>query len=188
MDLGKSITWMLLVMFSALLCYGQTASPTPAGEKREPAKVNVRPTPIPTAPGEPFDKADIKKMAATCVTLQTEAGDIGIELYPESAPESVRNFLNLASIGAFDTTTFSRVVPGFVIQGGNIATREAGVTPDLAKRARRTIADEPNKILHERGIVSMARSRRAKRRHDAFFYFGRFGSHRSTASLPHLEE
>ena len=158
MDLGKSITWMLLVMFSALLSYGQAPSPTQVGEKKGPAKVNTRPTPIATAPGEPFDKADIKRMASTCVTLQTEAGDIDIELYPESAPESVRNFLSLASIGAFDTTTFSRIVPGFVIQGGNIATREAGVSTDLAKRSRRTIPDEPSKILHERGIVSMARS------------------------------
>ncbi len=79
-------------------------------------------------------------------------------MYPESAPESVRNFLNLAAIGAFDTTTFGRVVPGFVIQGGNIWSREAGVSRELSTRARRTIPDEPNKILHERGIVSMART------------------------------
>jgi peptidyl-prolyl cis-trans isomerase B (cyclophilin B) len=49
-------------------------------------------------------------------------------------------------------------VPGFVIQGGNVATRDAGLSAELAKRARRAIPDEPNKILHERGIVSMARS------------------------------
>jgi peptidyl-prolyl cis-trans isomerase B (cyclophilin B) len=69
----------------------------------------------------------------------------------------VRSFLNLTAGGAFDTTTFSRVVPGFVIQGGDLATR-GKLTPELARRAARSIPDEPNSIRHERGIVSMARS------------------------------
>ncbi len=107
---------------------------------------------------EPFDKSDMKTMASKCVVLDTEAGMIEMEMYPESAPESVRNFLNLVAIGAFNTTTFSRVVPGFVVQAGNIWTREGGVSMNLGRRARRTIPDEPNKILHERGVVSMARS------------------------------
>jgi peptidyl-prolyl cis-trans isomerase B (cyclophilin B) len=96
-------------------------------------------------------------MAAQCVKLETEAGVIELEMYPESAPESVRNFLNLTATGAFDTTTFSRVVPRFVIQGGNISTREK-LTPELDKRMRRTIPDEPNQIKHERGVLSMARA------------------------------
>ena len=149
-----SITFVLLFMFSALdsLAQKPAATPTP-----EPAKINARPIPTPIVTAEPFDRSDIKTMASKCVTLETEAGNIDIELYPESAPETVRNFLNLTAAGAFDTTTFSRVVPGFVVQGGNLASRESGVTPDLAKHARRTIPDEPNKILHQRGIVSMAR-------------------------------
>ncbi len=119
-------------------------------------KANARPSA--RAPTEPFEKADIKLMASKCVRLETEAGNIELEMYPESAPESVRNFLNLTAIGAFDATTFSRVVPGFVIQGGNIWTREGPVSRELGLRARRTIPDEPNKIIHERGILSMARS------------------------------
>lgn len=136
-------TLILLAMFAVLPTVAQ--------------KVNARPTPTPSIVLEPFDRADVKTMASKCVTLDTESGMIEIELFPESAPESVRNFLNLAAIGAFDTTLFSRVVPGFVVQGGNVWTRAGGVMPELGKRARRTIPDEPNKILHERGIVSMAR-------------------------------
>ncbi|MBK8465947.1 MAG: peptidylprolyl isomerase [Chloracidobacterium sp.] len=143
-----------VLMFLPVAVSGQRASTTP---KPEPSKINARPTETPQIVSEPFDKADIKMMAAKCIRLETEAGEIEFELYPESAPETVRNFLNLASTGAFDTTTFSRIVPGFVIQGGNISTRESGYTNELALRARRTIPDEPNKILHERGIVSMAR-------------------------------
>ena len=122
-------------------------------------KTNARPTPAPAAPAkEPFDKADVKTMAAQCVSLDTEAGLIDVELYPEHAPESVRNFLNLTATGLFDGTSFSRVVPDFVIQGGNMWSREGGkISRAIGERARRTVPDEPNKILHERGILSMAR-------------------------------
>ena len=149
-----TFTLILGSVFLVSFAYGQAASPTP--DNRDPVKTNARPTPTPQIVSEPFDKADVKTLASKCVKLETEAGDIEMEMYPESAPESVRNFLNLAAIGAFDTTTFSRVVPGFVIQGGNIWTRDSGVSRDLGQRARRTILDEPNKILHERGVVSMA--------------------------------
>jgi peptidyl-prolyl cis-trans isomerase B (cyclophilin B) len=109
-----------------------------------------------TASSEPFDKATVEAMANQCVKFETETGVIEMELFPESAPESVRSFLNLAATGAFDTTTFSRVVPGFIVQGGDLFTRQK-MTPELDKRARRNVIDEPSQIKHERGIVSMAR-------------------------------
>jgi peptidyl-prolyl cis-trans isomerase B (cyclophilin B) len=140
--------------------------PTPTPE----AKVNARPTPTAVTPAEPFDKADVKTMAGQCVALDTEAGLIEAEMYPEHAPESVRNFLNLAATGLFDGTSFDRVVPKFVIQGGNMWSREGGtVTRELGQRARRTIPDEPNKILHERGVLSMARSDEANTATTNFF-------------------
>ena len=169
-------TLIFAVLFSSAVVRGQVApaaSPTPA--KPEPAKTNARPEATPAA--EPFDKADVKTMASKCVRLETESGDISAEMYPESAPEAVRNFLNLVSIGAFDTTTFSRVVPGFVIQGGNIWTRTGGVTRDLGARARRTIPDEPNKILHERGVLSMARGDDANTATTNFFILVGTGAH-----------
>ena len=131
--------------------------------QQEPKKINARPEPAQpkvtaTAKSEPFDKADVKTMAGKCVRLETEAGNIELELYPEQAPESVRNFLNLTALGLYDTTIFSRVVPDFVIQGGNLATREGGLSTDIGLRSRRTIPDEPNKIPHDRGVLSMARS------------------------------
>ena len=109
-----------------------------------------------TAP-DPFNKADVKTMAAQCVKFETESGVIEMEMFPESAPESVRNFLNLAATGAFDTTTFNRVVPTFIIQGGDLFTSQK-MTPILDKRARRILPDEPSQIKHERGILSMARA------------------------------
>jgi peptidyl-prolyl cis-trans isomerase B (cyclophilin B) len=122
-----------------------------------PAKRNARPAAEPGAKPEPFDKATAEQMSKQCVTLATEEGEIEIEMLPEVAPESVRNFLNLAATGAYDTTVFSRVVKGFIIQGGDLFTREKR-TPELARRAVRRVPDEPNAVKHVRGVVSMARS------------------------------
>jgi cyclophilin family peptidyl-prolyl cis-trans isomerase len=119
-----------------------------------PKKINARPS-DPQKP-EPFDGASVEKMAGQCVRLETEAGLILIEMLPEAAPETVRNFLNLAATGAFETTTFSRVVKDFVVQGGNLSSGQKW-NIELAKRAARKIPDEPSYVKHVRGIVSMAR-------------------------------
>jgi peptidyl-prolyl cis-trans isomerase B (cyclophilin B) len=129
----------------------------PNGPTEGPRKANARTATPPANAAEPFDGASVEKMASQCVTLETELGAIEIAFTPESAPESVRTFLNLSATGAYDTTTFSRVVKGFVIQGGNLQTSEKWSEP-LARRMQRTIPDEPGLIKHVRGIVSMART------------------------------
>jgi peptidyl-prolyl cis-trans isomerase B (cyclophilin B) len=131
---------------------GQTQSPADTAKK-----ANTRPAEVDAPPREPFDGAPLEKMTGQCVTLDTEAGVIVIEMVPEVAPEAVRNFLNLSATGALDTTTFSRTVKDFVIQGGNLATSEKW-NVDLAKRMSRRLPDEPSDVKHVRGIVSMARS------------------------------
>lgn len=145
-----------------------TPAPTPA--------LAPAPTPAPTPAPEPFDSATVEQMAARCVRLETEAGTIEMKMLPEVAPQTVRNFLNLAATGAFDTTTFSRVVKNFVIQGGNLSTRE-NITPALAARARRTIPDEPNSVKHVRGVVSMARPDRPNGATTNFFILVGNASH-----------
>lgn len=122
-----------------------------------PQKSNRRPAANARTKGEPYDAATPAEMKELCVTLQTSAGEIEIEMLAETAPDTARNFLNLVATGAFDTTTFSRVVKGFVIQGGDLTTR-AQMTPALLERASRRIHDEPNPVKHVRGIVSMARA------------------------------
>lgn len=123
----------------------------------EPKKSNRRPAAAAKNRTEPYDDAPVAKMKDLCVTLRTIAGDIEIEMLAETAPDTVRNFLNLAATKAYDTTTFSRVVKGFVVQGGDLYTRE-NLTPALRERAARRIHDEPNPVKHVRGIVSMARA------------------------------
>jgi peptidyl-prolyl cis-trans isomerase B (cyclophilin B) len=140
---------------------GKAAESSKNNNATAPSKKNSRPataqTPAPARPaGEPFDGASAAKMSDQCVTLETEAGVIALEMLPEAAPESVRNFLNLAATGAFDTTTFSRVIKGFVIQGGNLSTGQKW-SMELAQRSARGVPDEPNYVKHVRGVLSMAR-------------------------------
>jgi len=140
-----------------------------------PKKANARAaTEVSTA--EPFDGASVEKMGAQCVTLDTELGAIEIAMMPENAPESVRNFLNLSAIGALDTTTFSRVVKDFVIQGGNLSTSEKW-GPELAKRMSRRLPDEPGLVKHVRGIVSMARTDEPNSATTNFFILVGSGAH-----------
>ena len=139
-------------------------------------KTNVRPAETAAIPREPFDGVPLEKMAGQCVTLDTEAGTIVIEMIPEVAPESVRNFLNLAVTGALDTTTFSRTVKDFVIQGGNLFTNEKwGI--ELSRRMARKLPDEPSDIKHVRGIVSMARTEEPNSATTHFFILVGEGHH-----------
>jgi peptidyl-prolyl cis-trans isomerase B (cyclophilin B) len=142
-----------------------------------PRKVNTR-TPAATteAVSDPFDGASVEKLGSQCVTLQTEAGAIEIAMMPEVAPEAVRNFLNLSATGAFDTTIFSRVVRGFVIQGGDLQTSEKWNT-ELAKRTMHRLPDEPGLVKHVRGIVSMARTNEPNSATTHFFILVREAPH-----------
>jgi peptidyl-prolyl cis-trans isomerase B (cyclophilin B) len=92
--------------------------------------------------------------------IETSKGEIEIELLPDKAPGHVKNFLDLAQKGFYDGTTFHRVIPGFMIQGGDPNTRDAS-----APRGQHgtggpgyTIKAEFNDTPHKRGVLSMARA------------------------------
>ena len=161
----------VLISWMALSAIAQSGSQIGSAKK-----ANARPAEASTPKPEPFDGASVEKMAASCVSLETELGLIEIEMIPEAAPESVRSFLNLAATGALDTTTFSRTVKDFVIQGGNLATSEKW-NYDLARRMSRKLPDEPGLIKHVRGIVSMARTDEANSATTNFFILVGDGHH-----------
>ena len=92
-------------------------------------------------------------------TIETNLGAIKFKLLPELAPEHVRNFVQLAQSGFYDGTLFHRVIPGFMIQGGDPNTKN----PDLKSQwgmggPGHNIKAEFNSRSHLRGIISMARS------------------------------
>ena len=161
----------------AIVASAQAQEPKNAEpQANTPKKINTRPPEVVVSAPDPFDGASVEKMAQQCVTLETEAGAIQIEMIPEVAPESVRNFLNLAATRALDTTTFSRVVKDFAIQGGNLSTSDRwGI--ELAKRMAHKLPDEPGLVKHVRGIVSMARPDEANSASTHFFILVRDGPH-----------
>ena len=88
--------------------------------------------------------------------LDTSAGPIAIEFFPDKAPAHVRQFLRLAQAGVYNGMAFHRVAPGFVIQTGALNTRAAPLTEKQQKLVH-NMAPEFNDTKHVKGIVSMAR-------------------------------
>ena len=92
------------------------------------------------------------------VVIKTDFGSIKFSLLPELAPETVRNFSKLAGSGFYNGTLFHRVIPGFMIQGGDPNTKN----PDKSMWGQGgpgyNLKAEFNSRSHLRGIVSMARS------------------------------
>ena len=93
------------------------------------------------------------------VILETNLGLIKLKLFPEIAPKHCLNFKRLANSGFYDKTLFHRVIPGFMVQGGDILSRDAIPENDGTGNPGWTIDAEFSDIKHKRGILSMARSK-----------------------------
>ena len=94
----------------------------------------------------------------TSVNIETSFGKISFKLLPELAPETVRNFSKLAKDGFYDGTLFHRIIPGFMIQGGDPNTKTDNKGSWGMGGPGYSIKAEFNSRSHLRGIVSMARS------------------------------
>ena len=109
------------------------------------------------------DKDDVKQPAQEIednpiATITMENNDtIKVELYPNIAPNTVNNFISLAESGFYDGLIFHRVIPGFMIQGGDPEGRGTG-GPGYAIKGEFESNGVDNELNHERGVLSMARS------------------------------
>jgi peptidyl-prolyl cis-trans isomerase B (cyclophilin B) len=105
-----------------------------------------------------FTKEEIAKMEKTRAIIQTKFGNIELRFFPDVAPNHVDNFIRLAKEGFYDGTIFHRVIPGFMIQGGDPNSK----SPDRSKHGMGnpgyTLKAEFNDRPHKRGTLSMARS------------------------------
>ncbi|MFP6585667.1 MAG: peptidylprolyl isomerase [Candidatus Nitrosopelagicus sp.] len=90
--------------------------------------------------------------------VNTNLGNIQFELLSDIAPETVRNFIKLAKSGFYDGTLFHRVIPKFMIQGGDPNTKESDKSTWGTGGPGYNMKAEFNSRSHLRGIVSMARS------------------------------
>lgn len=102
-------------------------------------------------------KAEPKK--DTLAVLETDQGKIVISFYDQDAPKTVTNFKKLIREGYYDGTYFHRVIPGFMIQGGDSNTKDDNRSNDGMGGPGYTIPAEFNAHKHVRGTISMARKR-----------------------------
>jgi cyclophilin family peptidyl-prolyl cis-trans isomerase len=133
------------------------ASPSPSPAPR-PSFANLAPpsaTPLASPPSAPAGNG-------TTATIVTDLGTIVMELYTDSAPVAASNFINLADAGYYDGIGFHRLVPDFMIQGGDPDGDGTG-GPGY------TISDEPIVGAYSRGIVAMARSSAPNSQGSQFF-------------------
>jgi len=149
---GPPWTWIILgavglVAVLVVAAYGlgffkpgsSTPSRAPVGDLQPPVA-----TPLASPPAEPAGDG-------TTATISTDLGDITFELFNESAPVASENFVNLADAGFYDGVVFHRLVPNFMIQGGD-PDGTGGGGPGY------TIPDEPVVGDYTRGTVAMART------------------------------
>ena len=101
--------------------------------------------------------------------IRTTKGDIHIRFFPDVAPDHVRNFIDLAEKGFYNGTKFHRVIPGFMIQGGDPNTKTGDAATWGMGGAEKRLRAEFNSIPHRRGIVSMARSQDENSASSQFF-------------------
>src|SRR5436309_1666559 len=101
------------------------------------------------------------KTGKKVAVLQTSKGTITFELLPDLAPNHARNFVELATGGFYDGTKFHRIIPGFMIQGGDPNTKTENVASWGSGNGPHTLKAEfspTSKASHVRGTVSMART------------------------------
>ena len=141
-------------------------------QAQPPAADTAAPTAAPDADLQPQFSSSSKKPAAKTTkkeksmsdykdkvaVIQTTAGEIDIRFYPDVAPNHVKNFIDLAESGFYNGTKFHRVIPGFMVQGGDPNTKTTNTSSWGMGGSGKNVKAEFNTVSHKRGIVSMARS------------------------------
>jgi peptidyl-prolyl cis-trans isomerase B (cyclophilin B) len=143
----------LALAFGILLwwaCGGDDPAPEPAAQSTAAARIS----------DAPHD---------TAVLAIADLGEIRFELLPELAPKTVENFIKLAGEGFYDGTTFHRVIPDFMVQGGDPNTRNHDPRDDGKGGPDYEIEDEFHDLPHLRGTVSMANRGRRNSAGSQFF-------------------
>jgi cyclophilin family peptidyl-prolyl cis-trans isomerase len=109
------------------------------------------------------DKNEVAKLAKTEAVIETKFGNITLRFFPDTAPGHVKNFVELAKKGFYNGSIFHRVIPGFMIQGGDPTGTGTG-GPGY------TIKAEFNARPHKRGTLSMARTNMPDTAGSQFFF------------------
>ena len=151
----KKYFMALVLMLMVLMiggCANQTSSKSSTDSK---ATADVKETPAVVAPSTNTSKNTVKPI----VTIEMEDGaKIKIELYPELAPNTVNNFVSLVQKKFYDGLIFHRVIPGFMIQGGDPQGTGTGGPGYSIKGEFSNNGVTTNTLKHTKGVISMARA------------------------------
>jgi len=108
-------------------------------------------------------------LAGEIAIIETKFGKIELEFFEDKAPGHVKNFKTLAKTGVYNGTLFHRVIPGFMIQGGDPNTKKPDRSMHGMGGPGYNINAEFNDTRHDRGILSMARSQNPNSAGSQFF-------------------
>jgi len=136
---------------SSSLAVNEQASPEPSKEEQ-----STQTTPPPEKPRPETLEGQMENTIQATITME-DGGVIVIELYPDLAPQSVRNFVYLARDGFYDGLKFHRIMKGFMIQGGCPLGTGTG-NPGYSIAGEFTENGFENDLKHTRGVLSMARA------------------------------
>lgn len=131
-------------------------------------------------PNQTLEEKGENNMTNPVVAIQMQNGNtIKVELYPEIAPNTVNNFIDLVKKGQYDGTIFHRVIPGFMVQGGDPEGTGMG-GPGYSIKGEFKSNGFDNNLKHTRGVISMARSQHPDSAGSQFFIM--------VADSPHLDK
>jgi dolichyl-diphosphooligosaccharide--protein glycosyltransferase len=135
-----------------------TAAPTDTNTTSSATATEATVPPATTSSAAAEENKPMSQYENKVAEVHTSAGEIDIRFYPDVAPNHVKNFIDLAEKGFYNGTKFHRVIPGFMIQGGDPNTVSGSPSTWGTGGSGKNIAAEFNSVKHKRGIVSMARS------------------------------
>lgn len=134
---------------------GEPEAPSESAPPEPPEVVEESPAPAEEEPAPETEPEPVTAPEPTTppkVRMETSMGTIVLELYPDKAPETVKNFLQYVDDGFYDSTIFHRVIPGFMIQGG-------GFTSEMREKSTRDpIQNEAGSLSNLRYTIAMART------------------------------
>jgi cyclophilin family peptidyl-prolyl cis-trans isomerase len=164
------------MLFAVVACSGTEstttstdATTTTATESTASQPATTDPATTSAAPTATNEENAMSNYENKVAELHTTAGEIHIRFRPDVAPNHVKNFLDLANKGFYNGTKFHRVIPGFMIQGGDPNTISGSPATWGTGGAPSNVKAEFNNVSHKRGIVSMARSQSPDSASSQFF-------------------
>lgn len=125
--------------------------------------------------GEETEYPEVEENPTVTIAMENDE-TIMIELYPDIAPNTVANFISLTEDGYYDGLNFHRVIPGFMIQGGDPSGDGTG-GPGYSIPGEFSSNDFKNELVHERGVLSMARSNQPDSAGSQFFIMAEDSPH-----------